>query len=107
MAEAVLFSEDCLLAYTGLYVLVHVRIGETEHQPVCPTFVHNTRFGHNGFVVVSIIETLHAHLLTFVETARLKILYRHIYMIIVVRVVLKGIDFIAETVLESLSEVNV
>ncbi len=107
MAEAVLFSEDCLLAYAGLYVLVHVRIGETKHQPVCPTFVYNTRFSHNGFVMVSIIETPHTHLFTFVETARLKVLYRCIYMIIVVRVVLKGIDFIAETVLESLSEVYV
>lgn len=107
MTVTVFFSEHCLLAHTGLYVLIHMRIGEPHHQPVCPRFACDTRFRYDRLIVIIVVEAAHSHLLRLVEAARIEILYGSVHPVVVVRIVLESIDLIGETVLQGLSEVYV
>ena len=107
MAFAMFFAVDRVLAYTRLYILVHIGISETEQQAVGPFPVDKSQFSDDGFVMVSVVEAFHTFFLIRVETSRFEILYRGIYIIVVVRIVLESIDFVSETVIQCLSEVDV
>ena len=63
MSFAVLLAVNDFLAYTSLYVLVHIGVGETQQQAVRPFLVYDTQFADDGFVVVGIVEAFHTFLL--------------------------------------------
>ena len=107
MAFAMFFAVDRVLAYTRLYILVHIGISETEQQAVGPFPVDKPQLSDDGFVMVSVVEAFHTFFLIRVETSRFEILYRGIYIVVVVRIVLESIDFVSETVIQCLSEVDV
>ena len=96
-----------LLTYACLYIFVHIGVGKTKHQPICPFLVYYSEFTNNGFIMIGIVETLHTHLLISVNSAGFEIFYRRIHIVVVIRIVLESIDFISKSVIESLSEVGV
>ena len=59
MAPAVFLAEDGVLPHAGLYLFVHLRVGEAQHEAVGPGFVGHTHLGHDGLVVVGVVETTH------------------------------------------------
>ena len=107
MAFAMFFAVDRVLAYTRLYILVHIGISETEQQAVGPFPVAKPQLSDDGFVMVGVVEAFHTFFLIRVETSRFKILYRGIHIVVVVRIVLESIDFVSETIIQCLSEVDV
>ena len=107
MAVAVLLTVDDFLAHAGLHFLVHVRIGETDEQAIGPRFVDKTGLGHDGLVVVSVVETLHVLELGAVVRAGLEVLDRRINPVVVVGIVLESVYLILETVGQGLTEVHV
>ena len=102
-----LLSVHDFLPHARLHVFVHVRIGKRTHQPVGPGLIGNARFGNHGFVVVSVVEALHVLELLLVDGPRGEILHRRIDPIIVVGIILKGVDFVAEAAGQRLPEINV
>ena len=107
MSFPVFLAVNDVLTHSGLYVLIHIGVGETQHQTVRPFLVDHPHFANDRFIMVRIIETFDAHLFIAVYPARLKVFYRSFNVIIIVRIVLKSIDLIGEAVLEGLSEVHV
>ena len=107
MSEAVLLAEDGFLAHTGLYVLVHLRPDEAQHQAVGPGLVHEARLGNDGLVVIRIVEAADAHQLFVAEAARFEVQYGGIDTIVVVRIVLESVQLVGEAVAESLPEADV
>ena len=107
MAFAVFLAVNRVLAYARLYILVHIGISETEQQAVGPFPVDKSQLSDDGFVMVGVVEAFHSFFLIRVETSRFKILYRGIHIVIVVRIVLESIDFVSETIIQCLSEVDV
>ena len=104
---AVFLSVHCLLSYACLYLLVHVRIGEAEHQPVGPALVCQSELCHHCLVVIGVVEALYAVELLCVDALRAEVEHRSINSVAVVGVVLKGVYLIGKAVLERLSEVYV
>ena len=107
MSFAVFLPVNDFLAYTGLYVLIHIRIGETQQQAVRPFLVYDPQFADDGFIVVGIVETFHPFLLASVDASGLEVFYRSVHVVIIIRLVLEGIDFVSESVFERLSEIHV
>ena len=107
MTFTMLLTVYDFLTDTGLYILIHVRIGETQQQTIRPFLIYKTNLSDNGLVMVRIVEALYAHLLIPVNSAGFEIFYRCLYMIVVIRIILESIDFISKTILEGLSEVDV
>ena len=107
MAVAVLLAVHRLLPHACLNILVHVAVGQSQHQAVGPGLVHQSGLGHDGFVVVGVVEAAHVLQPFVVEGARLEVFYRSVYVIVVVRIVLECVHFIGKAVLERLPEVHV
>ena len=114
MVEAVLFAIDGHLAYTGLHVLIHVRVGETQHQAVGPCLVDEAYFTDDRLVVVGVVEAFHAYFVPRVDIGRNRAVgiegeyFRvDIHLVVIVRIVLEGIDFVGEAALERLPEVDI
>ena len=107
MSLAVFLPVHDVLPYAGLYILVHIGVSETEHQTVRPLLVDNAYLADNCFIVVSIVEAPYAHLLVTVYPARFKVLHRGVDAVVIVRIVLKRVDFVRKTILEGLPEVHV
>ena len=104
---AVLLSVHYVLTHPGLYILVHIGIGETEHQTVGPLLVDNAHLADNRLIMVGIVETLYAYFLVTVYPARFKVFHRSVDVIVIVRIILERIDFVRKTVLKGLPEVYV
>ena len=79
-----LLTVNDLLAHTGLYVLVHIGIGETQQQAVRPSFVNDAQFADDGFVVVGVVETFHAFFLASVDASGLEVFHRSVHVVIIV-----------------------
>lgn len=110
MPPAVFLAEDGFLAHAGLYLLVHVGVDEADEQPVCPGFVFDADFCHDGFVVVGVVKPLHTLGFLSIEVGRavgLEMFYRGVDPVVVVGVVLERREFIDEAVGEPLPEVDV
>ena len=84
MAFTMLLTVYDFLADTGLYILIHVRIGETQQQTVRPRLVYKTNLSDNGFVMICIVEALYTYLLIPVNSAGFEVFYRCLYMIVVI-----------------------
>ena len=82
MAFTMLLTVYDFLTDTGLYILIHVRIGKPQHQTIRPVLIP-------------------------VNSAGFEIFYRCLEVIIIIRIILESIDFISKTILEGLSEVDV
>ena len=107
MSFAVFLPVNDFLAHTGLYVLVHIGVGETQQQAVCPFLVYDTQLTDDGFVVVGIVEAFHTFLFASVDASGLEVFHRSVHVVIIIRIVLEGIDFVSESVFERLSEIHV
>ena len=114
MPLAMFIPIDRLLADTRLDVLIHVRIGEAQHQAVCPRLIDESHLAHDGLVMIRIVETLYTLLVLRIYPSRdravgleFKMFDIGIYPIIVIRIVLEGIHFIRQSVLERLPEVYI
>ena len=107
MSLAVLLSVDDFLAHAGLYVLIHIGIGETQQQAVRPALVNDAQFADNCFVVVGVVEAFHPFFLASVDTTCFEVFYRGVYIVVIVRIVLERVDLVGEAVLEGLAEVDV
>ena len=57
--------------------------------------------------MIGIIKALDTYPFIFINSSGFKVLYRCIHMIIIIRIVLEGIDFVSESVFERLSEIHV
>ena len=113
VAPAELFAIDGVLPNAGLYVLVHVREGHAEHQPVGPRLVHDAELGHDRFVVVGIVETFYPDFFRVVDIGRNRAVFVesedfgvHVHLVVVVGIVLESVDFVGEAVFEGLAEVE-
>lgn len=109
MSLAVFFSKYRMLPYSRLYFFIHVGIGKPKHQPVCPQFIRHTYFSYDSFVMKCVVETLHME--RFVRNDGRAVLFPLLYMvgiyiIVIIRIVLKSTDFISETVLKCLTEID-
>ena len=102
-----LLAVNDFLAYTSLYVLVHIGVGETQQQAVRPFLVYDPQFADDGFVVVGVVETFYPFLLASVDASGLEVFYRSVHVVIIIRIVLESIDFVGESVFERLSEIHV
>ena len=107
MAFAVLLAVYGFLAYPCLYLLIHIRVSEAEHQAVCPFLIHQTQFTDYRLVVISIVETFHTFFVLCIQATGFEILHRGIYIIVVVRIVLESIDLVGKTIVEGLSEIHI
>ena len=114
MPLAMLVPIDRLLADTRLDVLIHVRIGEAQHQAIGPRLIDKPHLAHDGLVMIRIVETLYTLLVLRIYPSRdravgleFKMFDIGIYPIIVIRIVLEGIHFIRQSVLERLPEVYI
>ena len=107
---AVFLPEYGFLSHTRLYLLVHVGVGESEHQTVGPVFIFYSDFGYDGFVVIGVVKPFYPFRLFGIEIGRpvfFVTFYRGIDVIVVVRVVLECVYFIRETVFERLTEIDI
>ena len=107
----VLLSENDVLVYSGLYLFVEIAVVESDHQAVGPSFVYDSDFPDYGFVVELVVEALDMVNFVSVRTFSNPVFaeFRNVivYVVIVVREVLKGIAFIGRACLEGLPEMYV
>lgn len=107
---AVLLAEHDFLAYARLDFLVHAGVGQAHHQAVGIGLAGNADFADEGFVVVGVVKAAHALNLVLVhlrKTVVEKLRHVGIYIIIVVRIVLKGIQLIGQAVFQRLSGIDI
>ena len=102
---AVLLAIDYILTHTRLYILIHLRIVEAKNQTVGPTLTYYTHLGNDRLIVIGVVEALQALLIIALDTSRLKILDRNINLIVVIRLVLKGVYLPHKAVAERLSSI--
>ena len=110
VAPAVFLAEDGVLPHPSLYLLVHVRVGDAQHQAVGPGLPGKSRLGHDSLVVVGVVEPLHPEYLVGDDRRAVVVPLLHmvgIDLVVVVRVVLEGVDFVGKSVFEALPEVHV
>ena len=107
MSFAVLLAVNDFLAYTSLYVLVHIGVGETQQQAVRPFLVYDPQLADNCFVVVGIVEAFHPFLFASVDASGLEVFHRSVHVVVIVRIVLESIDFVGESVFERLPEIHI
>ena len=111
MSFAMLLSEYDILVNSCLYLFIEIAVCKVQHQSVGPFFVYHTDFPDNRFVVKLVVEAFYVIYFTAVGTFCYAIFaeFRNVivYVVIVVREVLKGIDFIGKAVLEGLAEMYV
>ena len=111
MPVAVLFAEYYLLIHSVLYFFVEVRIGKAEHQAVGPRLVGYAYLSDDRFVMERVVETLYPVNGILVADGRVvfvvELFYPIVDVVVVVRVVLKRVDFVSESVFEALPEVDV
>lgn len=109
-AMTVFFSEHDLLQHSVLYFLIKVGVGKAQHQAVGPFLVGHSDFAAHGFVVEAVVETFYMVNLCLVSVLRNTVIaeFRNVVVnvIVVVREILESVDFIQQTVLERLSEVD-
>lgn len=67
---AVFLPEYGFLSHTRLYLLVHVGVGESEHQTVGPVFIFYSDFGYDGFVVIGVVKPFYPFRLFGIEIGR-------------------------------------
>ena len=103
----VLTAEYDFLPDSRLDILIHIRPGKAKHQPVGPGFINYSYFSHYCFVVVFIVEPTDMLNFLFIDGTGFEVFYGSIYPIIVIRIILKSIDRISQTILEGLPEVDV
>ena len=115
MSFAEFFTEHDILINTSLYLFIEIGIIEAQSQSVRPFFSNHTDFSNHSFIMVLVIEAFQMVNLTFVEWRKthtsifsdFKVTYIRIYIIIIIRKVLKSVHFIHKTILEYLSETYV
>ena len=96
-------SIDNFLTHPGLYLLIHLRISQTEHQSVGPFLSYDSQLRDDSLIMISIVETLYMFFLCLIDETRLEILHRSIDHIIIIGIILKSVDFPFDTILESLT----
>ncbi len=104
---AVFLTVDYVLSNSGLHFFVHSGVGEPYHEPIGPAFVDKAHFCDCRFVVIGVIESFQTQDIVSVDGSGLKVFHCGVYVVIVVRVVLKSVYFIFESVFECLSEIDV
>ena len=107
MAVTVLLAEHSLLPYAGLYVLIHVRPGESEQQAVGPRLVHEAHLGHYSLVMVGVVKAFYAVKLLGIKAVRGEVEHRGVNVVIVVGVILEGVYLVGKAATEGLTEVDV
>ena len=110
VAFAVFLPEDDVLVDAGLYFFVEVAVCEVQHQAVGPGFVHQAYFGDDGFVVEAVVEAaqaVDAAAVGGLEAVGGKFGDVVVDVVVVVRQVLEGVEFVGEAVAEGLPEVEV
>ena len=56
-----------LLSDSGLDILIHVGISETNHESVCPAFIHKADFTDNRLIMIGIVEAFYMLFLLSVD----------------------------------------
>ena len=108
---AVFLAEYDVLVDSGLYLLVEVRVVEAEHQPVRPGLSGHSEFSDYGLVVEPVVEAADVVDLAAVGVLRYAVVTELsdvvVYPVVVVRVVLKGVYLVGESVPEGVAEIDV
>ena len=115
MSFAEFFTEHNILINACLYLFIEMGIIETQRQTVCPFLSYQADFSNHGFIMILVIKTFQMINLIFVKWRKtyasiffnLKFAYISVYIIIIIREILKSIDLIHKTILERLSEAHV
>ena len=91
-------TEDYILINSRLNFLIEIGLVEAEYQSVCPAFVHDSYFPDNSLVVECVVESFYVVDLFLVRTFSNTVVAKFgdivIDVIIIVRIVLEGIDFV-------------
>ena len=110
VAAAVLLAEDGVLPHAGLHLFVHAGVGEAEHEAVGPRFAGYPYLGHGSLVVVGVVEPFYPKHFVGNDRRAVGVPLLHVVgidQVVVVGVVLEEVDFVGESVLEALPEVDV
>ena len=104
-------AEYDFLVHSVLYFFVEMRVGYIKHQPVGPAFPGNSDFSDDRFVVECIIESFYTLYITFIADRRIvfvvELFHPVVDIVIIVRVILIRIDFVCQSVSETLPEVYI
>ena len=111
MSATVFLTEDYVLVHAGLYLLVKVRVVQAHHQAVGPGLAGYTYLSDDSLVVEPVIEPPYMVDLVAVRAFRYAVLAEFcdiaVDEITVVRVVLKGVYLVCQSVAESLVEIDI
>ena len=115
MSFAVLLAEDDLLINAGLDLLVEVRPREPQYKSVGPFFIDNAELAYDDLVVKGIVEAsdmlhvvlVHGEFMDRTVGLHFEFSYPVVDIIIIVRIVLEGFDFVHETAFGRLPETQI
>ena len=111
IAMTMFLAEYDFLVHSILYFFVEMRVGHIKHQPVGPAFPGNSDFSDDRFVVECIIESFYTLYIIFIADRRIvfvvELFHPVVDIVIIVRVILIRIDFVCQSVSETLPEVYI
>ena len=110
MALAVLLPEDDVLVHACLYLFVIVVIVEAQHEAVGPELVDYAQLANDGLVVELVVEASDVVDLPRVGAFAAvggKLGDVVVYVVVVVREILEGVQLVGEAVFQRLPEVEV